>query len=49
LRAILEYSAEAANTANYSLGMDLYSRDLQEPTKKYGVKVYRTPQAVMEV
>jgi TRAP-type mannitol/chloroaromatic compound transport system substrate-binding protein len=46
-KAILEYGAEAANTANYGLAMDLYSKDLQE-LEKAGVKVYRTPDSVME-
>ena len=47
-QAILEYAAEAANTANYGFAMDLYSKDLQTLIKKDGVKVYRTPQAVMD-
>jgi len=47
-QAILEYGAEAANTANYTLAMDRYSNDLQTLINKDGVKVYRTPQAVME-
>ncbi len=47
LQAILEYGAEAANTANYGYAMDNYSRDLQTLMKKDGVKVYRTPQSVM--
>ena len=47
-QAILEYAAEAANTANYGYAMDLYSKDLQTLIKKDGVKVHRTPQAVMD-
>lgn len=47
-RAILEYAAEAANTANYGLAMDRYSNDLQWLIKKGGVNVYRTPQSVMD-
>ncbi|MGI9384191.1 MAG: TRAP transporter substrate-binding protein [Methyloligellaceae bacterium] len=47
-QAILEYAAEAANTANYGYAMGLYSKDLQTLIKKDGVKVYRTPQAVMD-
>lgn len=47
-QAILEYAAEAANTANYGMAMDRYSNDLQTLTKKDGVKVYRTPEAVMK-
>ena len=47
-QAILEYSAEAANTANYATAMDNYSRDLQKIIKDDGVNVYRTPQSVMD-
>ena len=47
-QAILEYAAEAASTANYALGMDNYSSDLQKLIKDHGVKVYRTPQSVMD-
>ena len=43
---ILEYSAEAASTANFALAMDNYSTDLQK-LKGQGVNVYRTPQGVM--
>ncbi|MBK8906578.1 MAG: TRAP transporter substrate-binding protein [Rhodospirillales bacterium] len=48
LQAILEYGAEAANTANFALAMDSYSSDLQGLINEDGVKVYRTPQSVME-
>ncbi|MDJ0949389.1 MAG: TRAP transporter substrate-binding protein [Alphaproteobacteria bacterium] len=48
LQAILEYGAEAANTANYGFAMDSYSKDLQTLIKEDGVKVYRTPQSVMD-
>jgi len=47
-QAILEHGAEAANTANYALAMDSYSKDLQTLINKDGVKVYRTPQSVMD-
>jgi len=47
-QAILEYGAEAANTANYGLAMDNYSRDLQKLIAESGVNVYRTPTSVME-
>jgi TRAP-type mannitol/chloroaromatic compound transport system substrate-binding protein len=47
-QAILEYSAEAANTANYGLAMDLYSADLQKLINEHGVKVLRTPDSIME-
>ncbi|MGE0212772.1 MAG: TRAP transporter substrate-binding protein [Parvibaculaceae bacterium] len=47
LQAILEYSAEAANTANYATAMDNYSKDLQALSAA-GVNVKRTPQSIME-
>ena len=47
-QAILEFAAEAANTSNYALAMDNYSRDLQMLINEAGVKVYRTPEAVMK-
>jgi len=47
-QAILEYAAEAASTANYSLAMENYSKDLQKLINEDGVKVYRTPESVME-
>ena len=47
-QAILEYAAEAANTANYGLAMDSYSRDLQTLINEDGVNVYRTPQDIMQ-
>jgi TRAP-type mannitol/chloroaromatic compound transport system substrate-binding protein len=46
-QAILEYSAEAASTANYATAMDNYSRDLQKLINDDGVNVYRTPQSVL--
>lgn len=48
LQAILQYAAEAANTANYGLAMDRYSADLQGLIKDDGVKVHRTPPAVLK-
>lgn len=48
VKAILEYGAEAANTANYALALDRYSADLQGLMKEDGVNVARTPKAVME-
>jgi len=48
LQAILEYGAEAANTANFAMAMDRYSADLQTLINDDGVKVYRTPQSVMD-
>ena len=47
-QAILEHGAEATNTANYATAMDNYSRDLQKLIKQHSVKVYRTPQSVMD-
>ena len=44
---ILEYSAEAASTNNYSKALDNYSRDLQV-LKSKGVNVYRTPVGVFK-
>ena len=48
LQAILEYGAEAANTANYGYAMDLYSADLQKLIKEHGVNVYRTDVSIMK-
>src|SRR5690606_8188928 len=48
LQAILEYSAEAANTSNYATAMHNYSNDLQKLINESGVNVVRTPQAVMQ-
>lgn len=48
LKAIIEYGAEATNTANYGFALDNYSRDLQELINKDGVKVHRTPTSVMQ-
>ncbi len=47
-QAILEYAAEAANTANYGWAMDQYSKDLQTLIHKDGVNVYRTSQSIMD-
>ncbi len=47
-KAILEYAAEAASTANFGIAMDNYSKDLQGLINEDGVNVKRTPQAVME-
>jgi TRAP-type mannitol/chloroaromatic compound transport system substrate-binding protein len=47
-QAILRYSAEAASSANLWLAYDQYSKDLQWLKNKAGVKVYRTPQNVMD-
>ncbi|MEZ5668324.1 MAG: TRAP transporter substrate-binding protein [Alphaproteobacteria bacterium] len=48
MQAILEYGAEAANTANYGLAMNQYSADLQKLINEDGVNVYRTPESVMQ-
>ena len=47
-KAILRYAAEAASSDNYWKGQNRYSTDLQWLMNEAGVKVYRTPQAVME-
>ena len=46
MQAILQYSAEAANSANYWTAMDNYSRDLQDLINKHKVKVLRTPRSI---
>jgi TRAP-type mannitol/chloroaromatic compound transport system substrate-binding protein len=46
-QAILQYAAEAANTANYGLAMDRYSADLQTLINDDGVNVYRTDPSIM--
>ncbi|MEQ8824976.1 MAG: TRAP transporter substrate-binding protein DctP [Filomicrobium sp.] len=48
LQAICEYGAEAASTANYTLALDQYSKDLQGLMKEDGVNVHRTPSSVMK-
>ncbi len=47
-KAILRYAVEAANTANYALAMDRYSRDFISLQEEHGVQVYRTPADVFE-
>jgi len=47
LQAILQYAAEAANSANYWTAMDNYSRDLQILKDKHKVNVIRTPKSIM--
>jgi len=49
LQAILQYSAEAANSSNYWTAMDNYSRDLQDLINKHKVVVIRTPKSIFEV
>ncbi len=46
-QSILEYGAEAANTANYGWAMNQYSTDLQILINEKGVNVYRTAQSIM--
>lgn len=48
LQAIIEHGAEAANTANFGMAMDLYSADLQKLMNEDGVNVHRTPDAVQQ-
>jgi len=47
-QAILRHAAEAASSSNFFLGMDRYSNDLQWLKNEAGVKVYRTPQSIMD-
>jgi len=47
-QAILKYAAEAASSNNYWRGQDQYARDLQWLKNTAGVKIYRTPKAVMK-
>ena len=48
LQAVLEFGAEAANTANYGLAMENYSTDLQGLINEDGVNVQRTPDSILE-
>ena len=47
LKSILRYAAFAATADQFALAHDRYSKDLEE-IKKRGVKVIRTPDAVLE-
>jgi TRAP-type mannitol/chloroaromatic compound transport system substrate-binding protein len=47
-KAILEHAAEAASTANTATALDNYSRDFFVLQEKHGVKVYRTPQDILD-
>ena len=47
-KAILEYAAEATNTANYGLAMDRYSADLQKLITEDGVTVHRTDESILK-
>jgi len=47
-KAIIKYAAEAASSANYWKGQDIYSKDLQWLMNDAGVNVYRTPTGVLE-
>mgnify|MGYP001561057423 CR=1 FL=1 len=47
LRAILRYAVEAANSANFWLAMENYSRDLQVLKEKHKVNVIKTPRSIM--
>src|SRR5690606_990526 len=47
-QAILRYAAEAANTANYGIAMENYSKDLQALIGDAGVNVQRTPLPIMQ-
>jgi TRAP-type mannitol/chloroaromatic compound transport system substrate-binding protein len=47
LQAILRYGVEAANSANFWLAMENYSRDLQVLKEKHKVNVIKTPNSIM--
>ncbi|MET3794577.1 TRAP transporter substrate-binding protein [Aquamicrobium terrae] len=47
LQAILEYSVEAASTANTALAMDHYSSDLAKLQNDHGVTVHRTSEEIL--
>lgn len=47
-QAILKYAAEAASSDNYWMGLNQYSKDLLWLKNEAGVKLYRTPQSVMD-
>jgi TRAP-type mannitol/chloroaromatic compound transport system substrate-binding protein len=47
LQAILRYAVEAANSANFWLAMENYSRDLQVLKDKHKVNVIKTPNSIM--
>jgi TRAP-type mannitol/chloroaromatic compound transport system substrate-binding protein len=47
-QAILEHSAEAANSASYARALDNYSKDLVALVETQGVKVARTPQSILD-
>jgi TRAP-type mannitol/chloroaromatic compound transport system substrate-binding protein len=48
LRAILRYAVEAANSSNFWLAMENYSRDLQILKDKHKVSVIKTPRSIMQ-
>ncbi|MEW6689968.1 MAG: TRAP transporter substrate-binding protein [Pseudomonadota bacterium] len=48
LQAILRYGVEAANSANFWLAMENYSRDLQILKEKHKVNVIKTPRSIMQ-
>jgi len=48
LQAILRYGVEAANSSNFWLAMENYSRDLQILKDKHKVNVIRTPRSIMQ-
>ncbi|WP_408628711.1 TRAP transporter substrate-binding protein [Aurantimonas marina] len=48
LRAIMEYSVEAASTANTAFALDNYSSDLQKLQDEDGVTVRQTPQDILQ-
>lgn len=47
-KAIIQYAAEAASTANHATGLDHYSEDLVALRERHGVKVWRTAQEILD-
>ena len=48
LQAILEYSVEAASTANTAIALDNYSSDLVKLQEEHGVTVHRTSKEILD-
>ena len=48
LQAILQYAAEATNSANYWTAMENYSKDLVDLQGKHKVNVIRTPRSIFQ-
>lgn len=48
LQAILQHGVEAASAGNHAWALKQYSDDLQKLQNEHGVKVLRTPQAILD-